>query len=203
MSTGRGDTLKNRNRFAAGFAALAFVLVGLVAQQGDVSAASLSARIEVKVTGTLTNILDLAEASAPLTALRAQAFANGVGANQANVIWSDRRTLGSGVTEDLDFVGGGLTDAFGVAVAPAKIRALIISSATSNTVNLTLFGDAASILFLSTAGSTMTLRPGGIFVFTAPDLAGVTVTGATSDIIQVANGAASSTYDIIVIGTSS
>src|SRR5689334_1196675 len=105
---------------------------GVLLQQGDVSAASLTSRVEVKVTGTLTSSLDLTVASAPLVQSALQDFANGVGASQANVIWSDQRTLNASTTEDLDFAGGGLTDAFGVAVAPAKIRMVLITSASAN-----------------------------------------------------------------------
>lgn len=192
------------NRWLAGLAIAAVLVGGMLFQQGDASAASLKSRVELKVTGTLTNTLDLNEASAPLAALRTQDFANGVGASQANVIWSDRRTVNASTTEDLDFAGGGLTDAFGAAVAPAKIRAVIITSAAANVQNITLFGDANSVPLLNTAATTVTLQPGGMYVFTAPATAGVAVTAGTGDIIQVANGAGVAiTYDIIVIGTSS
>lgn len=192
-------------RFTASLVAVAMLVAGLLTQQGDVSAASLTSKLELVVTGTLTNVLDLGvTATAPLITRKPQDFANGVGANQANVIWSDSRTLTTGATEDIDLIGGGLTDAFGVAVAPAKLRSVVVISATSNTTNLTLFGDAASPLILNTAATTFTLQPGGMFVATWPATAGVTVTAATADIIQVVNAAgASATYSIILIGTSS
>jgi hypothetical protein len=197
--------MKSTRRTLAGLVAVAMLMAGLLSQQGDVSAAaSLTSKVEVLVTGTLTNPLDLTTATAPMVSRRAQDFANGVGAGQADVIWSDSRTLATGATEDIDLVGGGLTDAFGVAVAPAKLRALIITAATSNTTNLTLFGDAASPAILNTAATTFTLQPGGMFVATWPATAGVTVTATTADILQVVNAAgASATYTIIVIGTGS
>lgn len=195
--------MKKRNRLLVGLTALLLV-VGLAAHQGDVSAASLTAQVKVEITSTLTNTLDLSVASAPLNTAPIQNFANGVGASQANVIWGDERTLTTASTEDIDFAGGGLTDAFGVAVAPVKIRALLIISASANTTNLTLFGDANSIPFLNTAATTVTLQPGGMYLYTAPATAGVTVTAGTGDIVQVANAAgASATYRIIAIGTAS
>lgn len=194
----------NFRKYLASTLVVAMAVAGLLVQQGDASAASLKARLEVKLTATLTNVLDLTQADAPLTALRIQDFANGVGANQANVIWSDRRTLSASTTEDLDLAGGGLVDAFGVAVAPVKLRAVVISSASANVQNITLFGDANSVPLLNTAATTVTLQPGGLYVFTAPAVAGVAVTAGTGDIIQVANGAGVSiTYDVIIIGTSS
>jgi len=196
--------MKNRTRLLTSLAALAFLVVGLLGQQGDVRAASLTSRVEIKVTGTLTNVLDLTTASSPMAVARLQDFANGVGASQANVIWSDRRTLAAATTEDLDFAGGGLVDAFGSAIAPAKLRAVFISSAAANVQDITLFGDVNSIPLLGTAATTVTLQPGGVYLFTAPATAGVAVTAATGDIIQVANGAGVSvTYDIVVVGTSS
>lgn len=173
---------------------------GLALQMGDVDAASLKSSIEVKVKADLTNILDLNQATAPLVALKQQDFANGTGAHQANTVWSDRRSLNASTTEDLDLAGGGLVDAFGVAFAPAKVRALLIYSSPANTVNLTLFGDANSVPLLNTAATTVTLQPGGMYLFTAPATAGVAVTAGTGDIVQVASGAATVSYDVIVIG---
>jgi hypothetical protein len=184
--------------------AVALVLAtGLALQMGDVKAASLKSSIEVKVKADLTNVLDLNQATAPLVALKQLELANGTGAFQANTVWSDRRSLGSSVTEDLDLAGGGLVDAFGVAFAPAKVRAILIYASPSNTVDLTLFGDANSVPILNTAATTYTLQPGGVFLAEFPATAGKAVTAGTGDIIQVANGAGSSSYDIIVIGTSS
>lgn len=187
--------------FAVTIAVLSFGLF----QQGDVGAATtLQSSIEVKVRGNLANDLDLVDASAPLVKTAVLQMTNGVAANQANVIWSDRRVLNASTTEDLDFAGGGLVDAFGVAIAPAKIRAVLIYSLSTNAQSLTLFGDANSIPILNTAATTTTLQPGGMFMVVAPALAGFAVTAGTGDIIQVANGAGVAvTYDIIVLGTTS
>jgi len=197
--------MKKRNSLLTSIMAVAVLLAGLLVQQGDVGAASLTSKITVQVTGTLVNVLDLdTQVQAPLASQFTQSFANGVGANQANVIWFDTRTLAVSTTEDLDFAGGGLVDALGAAVAPAKIRAVIITSASANTQNITLFGDVNSVPLLSTAATTITLQPGGMYVFSAPATAGVAVTAGTGDIIQVANGAGTSvTYSVVVIGTSS
>lgn len=193
-----------KNRLFTMFAATCLILGLGLSQQGDINAATLASGVEVKVRGVLTSDLDLVDVSAPLVQQTILQFSNGVGANQANVIWSDRRTLTASTTEDLDFAAGGLVDALGVAVAPAKIRAVFISSSSLNVQNITLFGDAASIPFLGTAATTVTLKPGGIYLQVAPDVGGIAVTAGTGDIIQVANGAGVSvTYDIIVLGTSS
>jgi len=193
-----------KKRLIASALALALLLIGTFTQRGD-AAASLTASVELVVTGTLTNTLDLATVSSPLVIRRALALANGVGANQANVIWSDNRTLAPSASENLDLNGGGLVDAFGTAIAPARLRTVVIYAAAANTNNLTLFGNANSVPLLNTAATTVTLQPGGVYVYTAPATAGTVVTAGTGDIIQVANAGAgtSVTYDIVVIGASS
>jgi len=194
--------MKKRNRLLTGLAALA-ILTGLLTE-GDVAAASLVSKVEITIKGTLTQSLALAPGgaiAAPVFSQIVKDFANGSGANQANVIWSDRRTLTASTTEDLDFAGGGLLDAFGAAIAPTKIRLVYIASSSANAQNLTLFGDTASIPILNTAATTYTLQPGGVFLGMWPATAGLTVTATTADIIQVANGAGVSvTYDIVVLG---
>lgn len=184
--------------FYAAAIALGLVLVG------DALSATLVSRLVVNVDAALSNPLDLVTASAPLSLRKSFDFASGTGAFQANVVWSDSRSLAGAASEDLDFAGGGLTDAFGVAVAPAKVRLVVIASSTTNTTDLTLFGDTNSVPLLNTAATTVTLQPGGVYVFSAPAIAGRTVTAGTGDIIQVANGAgATATYEILVLGTTS
>jgi hypothetical protein len=165
---------------------------------------SLTSRIRVQASATLTSVLDLVTSSSPLTKTVTVDLANGVAADQGDVIWSDQRTLATATTEDLDLAGGGLTDVYGTAFAPAKVKVLVISSASANTTNLTLFGDANGVPILDDPSDTITLKPGGVFCIVDPTLAGYAVTAGTGDIIQVANAAgASATYDIIIIGTSS
>lgn len=164
--------------------------------------ASLKSRIEVVLSATLTAALDLASASSPLNIRRALDFANGNGAGQANVIWSDRRTLAASAVDTLDLAGGGLVDAFGVAIAPARIRGLMIYSAPANLNNLTLFGNAAAVPILNTVATTITLPPGGLFLLTKPDAAGMVVTPTTGDLVLVTNAAGTNsvTYDIALLG---
>ena len=194
-----------RSRLFVGLAALLVLGAGFL-MQGDVSAATLSANLRWSLTGTYANALDLGITGAASPQInRSWDIANGVGANQANVLWSDQRTLTASSTEDLDFAGGGLTDVFGAAIAPAKVRAILIYAATTNTNNVVVGGDANSIPFLSTAATTVSIQPGGSLILTAPASAGIAVTAGTGDIFQVANsgGGTSVVYDIVVLGTSS
>lgn len=194
-----------RHRALAALVAAVVLVFGLVFQQGDVGAASLRTQVQLLVKADLTDTVGLSEVSAPVVLQQLLNLTNGVGAGQADMVWTDQRTLTASSTEDLDLAGGGLTDAFGTAFEPAKVRLIVVTAAGANTNDVVLFGDAASVPFLSTAATTVSVPPGGFIVLATPNLAGVAVTPTTADIVQVANGGAGTgvDYDIVIIGTSS
>jgi hypothetical protein len=128
---------------------------------------------------------------------------NGIGYDQADLVFFDSRTLG-GSSETLDLVGG-FADAFGTTVSPAKIKAVIIAN-RSQTLTLTakaassngwtgLFGGSTDAANIGKASS----QAYGYFVWFAPQ--GVAITAGTGDSITI-GGTAGQTYDIMVIGTS-
>lgn len=179
-------------------------IAGLVATQGDVSAASLTSRAMVQISGNLTNTAGLQTASAPLSVTRALDLANGVAINQANVLFSNTYAITTGATQSLDMAGGGLTDAFGVTWAPARIKCIYISSSANNTTNLTILGSANAVPILNTAATTVTLTPGGLFFACNPSATAWAVTAGTGDIVQIVNAAgATANADIVLIGASS
>jgi hypothetical protein len=188
-------------------------LVGLtLSMQGDVSAASFTARVQVGIVGTLSSASNLTDDSATLQKVWTTSIANGVGAGQADKIYTlKEQTIADGGTLSID-VKGSLTDAFGAAFTPAKLRAVAIvscggppsCSSAANTTNLTLFGDANGVPILNTAATTSTLTPGGSFVKTDMSTAGIAVTAGTGDIIKIVNAAgAAAKVDVVLIGTSS
>jgi hypothetical protein len=163
---------------------------------------SLSATIKVILKATQTRALDLASASSPLSQEIALAFADGAGANQANLIWHDQRTLAASASENLDLAGS-LTDVYGQTATFARIKALLIKSASGNTNNVNVSREATNgvPLFLA-AGDGLLIPPGGVFLWASPSAAGVALTAGTADLLTVANSAAgtSVTYDIYVLG---
>lgn len=191
--------MKKANRILTGLALL-LALAGILAEPGH-AATTLAATVRLQVTGGFDNALDLTNVQAPLSFTNAIAIANGTGANQADVLFTDTRSIAAG--EDLDFVAGGLTTAFGATVTLAELKVLVVCASTANTANVILGGDAASILFLSVATTTTTLKPGACFLYTDPSATGTTVTATTADIIQVAPSAGTQAYSIIVMGSSS
>lgn len=195
-----------KKKLMVGLAALC-VIVAALAMQGDVSAQtkSLTARYYVEVNGNYTSALDLVSAVAPMSYKKSLDFASGTGANQADRIFTDTRTIAASTSEDLDIRGTSLQDAFGANVAMFEMKMLIVCAAAGNTNNVVLGGDANSVPFLSTAATTVAIKPGGCFTLMDPSSGGIAVTDTTGDVIQVANSGAgtSVTYDIVVVGASS
>ena len=197
--------LKSRRRVALVAALLA--VVGVLSYVGITYAAtSLTTRLQFTMTGQHLSTLDLLTATVPINYRKTVDLTNGTGALQADVIWSDQRTIAASTTEDLDLAGGGLTDAFGTAFAPAKVKLVAVCAASGNTNDVLVGGDANSVPIFADVSDIQPVKPNGCYVAMAPGTAGLaTVTAATGDIIQVANSGAGTTvtYDILIIGTSS
>jgi hypothetical protein len=170
------------------------------------AATALSTSVVFSVSGNFVNDLDLGtDPTYNFKAGNTISLTNGVGANQADKVFADQRTLAASNSEDLDVVAGGLTDAFGTTFTLAELKVLMVCASSANTNNVVLGGDANSVPFLSTAATTVAIKPGGCFQLADPSAGGIAVTTGTGDIIQVANSGAgtSVTYDIVIVGSGS
>jgi hypothetical protein len=133
------------------------------------------------------------------------ALANGTGANQADLIYTETRTLGASASVTLDLAGV-LTDIYGALITFARIKAIIILAAAANTNNV-LMGAAAATQFLGPLGSAtdvVNVRPGGWGIFVAPDATAWAVGAGATDFLKFANSAAGTgvTFDLAIIGAS-
>lgn len=157
------------------------------------------------VNGTAKNTLDLTYAQAVLAYAKSGSLVTGTGANQADRIFSDQRTIAASGTDDLDLNGTALQDNLGVNLALARIKLIAVYAAAANT-NVLVMGGGTNPVTTILGGTTPTLniRPGGMFLLTAPDATGFAVTAATADILRFTNGGAgtSVTYDVVIIGAS-
>lgn len=148
--------------------------------------------------------LDLSAPLDKLVYVRRVDLASGVGANQADLLWHDQRTLAASGTEDLDLAGG-LTDAFGTALTLVKLKEIIVVAAAGNTNNVNVTRPAANgvPLFLA-ASDGIAVPPGGMIHVQAPGAAGIAITAGTGDLLTITNSGAgtSVTYDVIIVGTS-
>jgi hypothetical protein len=160
-------------------------------------ALSLSAAISAQYTGA--RLIETQQSN--ILANYGISLSDGAGVNQAQKLWSDRRTLATGVGESLD-LNGVLVDGLGNTLALTVIKGIIISAAAANTTTLTI-GNIANGLatILGIATQSLTLQPGELLMKITPSAAGYAVTAATADLLRVVNAAgASATYDIIIIG---
>lgn len=181
------------------------IAVALIFAAGITAWGSLTAKTNILFSVTHTKTLDLNTLRDVISTTRGKNFTNGTGANQANVIWHDNRTLQDPPTADanetLDVNDGTLTDAFGDAVTVAKLKAIYVKNNSAD-ANLLIGGATATQLELfADPCDILKVRPGGEFFLTSPDATGITV-GNNSDLKLAHDGTGSSslTYDIILIG---
>ncbi len=120
--------------------------------------------------------------------------------NQANLLFSDTRTLSASANEDIDLTGA-LTDAFGASFAAAEIVAIFISAASGNTNNVNVTRPASNGFagpFLA-AGDGVSVKPGEWQPFVSQS--GWAVTASTGDLLNVANSGSgtSVTYSVVIV----
>ena len=143
-------------------------------------------------------------------------FANGITANKADELWTDRRTLTpSTPSDDIDLSGASLQNAYGRDIAFVNLKGIFIynkgkltSGSYVPTAGEDLLigatGAAANFfadLFDGDETARLRLKAGGDFKIGAP-LVGYSVTGASSgDILRILNdGSDDITYDIVLWG---
>lgn len=161
----------------------------------------------LQVAGVLNNnSLDLGViATAPLSYAASVGFISGVGANQADKIFADNRTIAASSNDDIDLAGV-LVDALGSTITFARLRGLFVKASAANTNTLVMGGGASNPITTILGGTTptLTIRPGGWLGLMAPDATGYVVTATTADILRFTNGGAGSSvsYDLILVGAS-
>ena len=164
--------------------------------------AAQTSTITLKVDSTLTGTTELTTPTDTLNYAKKLNLLNGTGANKAESIWRDQRTLAASGTESLDI--NAQTDAFGATVAFTKLKAMIVCAASGNTNNVLVGGAATNALvnWVSDATDTIVVAPGACFMLTNPSSGGFGVTAGTGDLLKITNsgGGTGVTYDIIVIG---
>lgn len=165
----------------------------------------LTTSATLALVGTLTDARDLGTASIPVAFSQNYTWESGTGANQADMIWGDQRTLAASATEDLDLAAVLTHMLTGAVLTFARIKAIAIRAASGNTnaVQVTRPGTNGVPLFMA-AGDGIALLPGATFIWMSPNATGVAVTAGTGDLLTITNSAGTTgvTYDILIIGAS-
>jgi hypothetical protein len=167
---------------------------------------ALQTTIDVNVTASYAATTAAPGTSAvPFSLIKRTNLLSGVGANQADKIYTVSATLAASGTTNLDLAGS-VTDVFGVTFTIVKLKALIVRAASGNTNNVVFGPAAANGLVGLFAGTTPTIAvmPGGTFAWAAPGTTAPTVTAGTGDLLTFTNSSSGSsvTYDVTVVGTS-
>ena len=165
-------------------------------------AEAVDLKVILKLVGTMTQATDLSSPVDNLARDYTIAYANGTGANQANMWWHDQRTLTASATEDLDLAGS-LISVFGTTITLTSLKGVFVFAATANTNNVNVTRPAANgITWRLAAGDGIGLKPGAWVAWFDPSANGATVTAATADLITFTNsaGGTSVIYDVFLLG---
>jgi hypothetical protein len=166
---------------------------------------ALSSNIVTKVSAVYSSAADFAVPTQDVELRWTTTFTSGTGSGQADLMWSDERTIAASGTDSLDLTGTAIKDVFGNGLAFVKVKAILVKAAAGNTNNVVV-GGAGSNTFVgpfADATDKAVVPPGGQAIFIAP-AAGWTVTATTGDLLLIANsgGTTGVTYDILIVGTS-
>jgi hypothetical protein len=163
----------------------------------------LTTTLNASVIADQSSAIDLGTVNFPLRKFFTTSLTSGTGAGQSDKMWTDTRTVIASGTDALDLAGS-LVDAFGATTTFVKLKAVLVVAAAGNTNNVRVNRPASNgvPLFLA-ASDGIDVLPGGVFMWVAPG-AGVTVTAATGDILNIDNSSSgtSVTYDVVLVGTS-
>lgn len=163
---------------------------------------SLSATLTSRINALQTASADLEVGKAEINNTHTIQYGDGAGANQANVIWSDRRTLAASASESLDLAGS-LSGLLGAAVF-ARVKYIEIRAAAGNTNSVVVTRPENNGVPFVTAEHKIfpDIPPGGRATWGDPGATGVVVTASSGDLISIANGGSGTSveYEIIIIG---
>lgn len=165
---------------------------------------SLTSEINASILATQLGSNDLATPSFKPRLQTTIPLGNGTGANQADRLFTDTRTIAASGSETLDLAGS-LTDVFGATITMVEVVAIMITASSSNTNNVVVGGGSNAVPLFGDVSDTIAVKPGGVFQIGAPGAAGqFTVTAGTGDLLQIANSSSGSsvTYTIMIIGRS-
>lgn len=168
-------------------------------------ATSLAVQLRAAINATFTDDQDLSDPTAAVALAGLESLANGTSNVQADLVWSDTRTLAASASEVLDYgTGGGLTTPFGAAFSPAEMVSQLWLADEDNTNNVIVGNNGTEDFFgpLGAATHTHAIKPGGWWFWFAP--AGYTVTNNSSDKQKVANSGAGTgvIYSVVSIARS-
>lgn len=159
-----------------------------------------STRVSVALSGGMVEAPSIGTGSYSIAESWSNSLTDGSTANKANKIY----VLHAATTTTVD-LDSTLTLADGTTGAFSRIVAVAIRAAAANAASILLQGDWFVTKALAAGGDTLSgvnlpIRPGGLFVMTAPDATGIAVTATTGDGLTL-TVTGSDVFDLVVIGS--
>lgn len=164
---------------------------------------TLKLAVGATITGSVEAIAGLARLEAVLHLKPTLRFLTGAGADLVDVAFSDRRSLGSGASEDLDLLSG-LVDVFGVPVDLQRLKAILVIADKANAHDLLLGGGVAAVVGpLAASSYKVRIRPGGFALMACRDALGWNLVAGAENLRFTNDGTGSSvTYTVVLLGVS-
>jgi len=164
--------------------------------------AALSTSVTLNFAATFTGSPDLSTLTDKLALNRNISLTSGSGANQADMIFHDQRTLADGATETLDlYASGSLLDPLGSALTIETLKLLYLYNESSDATLQVGGGASLDIGILADTSDILEIPPGGKFLWTGPDATGLDITtNKNLKLTHDGTGTSSLTYEIIAIG---
>jgi len=160
------------------------------------------AEIVAAISGLLSGSPDIGSAKYTFEDSTRLTLSLGSGADQANNVFSDARTLAASATETLDLAGG-VSNALGQTLTFSAIKAIKIEADEGNTNTVVVGGGSNPFRgWFTDATDKLSIPPGGVVLLGDPSAAGQPVVAATGDLLLVANGGAGTpvSYTITIVG---
>lgn len=162
----------------------------------------LSGTISAAVNLTPVKTADFANVTQSVQRTFSKTLTVGTGADQADQVFSDQRTLAGTANETLDLQS--LTNSLGVAVVFTKVKLLYIEVVSTNSDSTITVGASGSSAFNTPFSGDDTfsidIGPGGVAMFCRTDSTAYAVSGTVKDLKVLNNSASSLTYNIIIAG---
>lgn len=165
-------------------------------------AVTVTSTLRVGFNSTISNSVGLAAGQGAIDETTILNLASGVGADQADRVFSERDKAISG-NYDVDLAGV-LTDLFGSVITFARVKALYVKAAAANTGNVIMGAAGATIWFGPFGANTHTLviRPGQVVLLAAPDATAWPVGAGATDLLRFAPSSGTQTFSWAVLGAS-
>ena len=163
---------------------------------------ALTTTVTLKFQTLFTDPADLSTPTDNLVQDYSVTLATGSGADQANVIFHDQRTLADAAVDTLDlYASGSLLDPLGVALTMEQLKVLYLAN-TSTTNSLTIGPSATAVaLCADKASDIIIIPPEGKFLWTSPASGGLDLTTNKNLVLtHDSTDATALIYNIIAIG---